>query len=84
MEEENNSLRILKNIQTTPLKLDVVLLQQEISIKQLMTLSPGSVLPFDYSVKTPAYLTVNRKKIAKGTVVQANEHYGLRVDEILA
>lgn len=81
---EDNAIKILQHLKSTFLQLDVILLQQQISLQQLMSLTPGSILTFKQSIKEPIYLSVTNKKFAKGKIVQMGEHYAFRIDEVLS
>ena len=79
----DSQVRILKSLKNTELELSVVLMEKDFPIGQLMTLSPGSVIPFECSTSEPAILAVNGEAFAKGKVVQMNEYYGLEVKDVL-
>ncbi len=82
-EQSRTQALILNSLKTTTLDLQIVLLEKEMNLGQLVSLSPGSILTFDKPVSSPAHLYVNAKKFAKGTVVQVAERYGLKLTELI-
>lgn len=72
----------LQSIQDANVELEVVLLKQKIPLKDLMALKQNSTLILDTPITTPAYLSLNGKAFARGTIVQANEFYGIEITEI--
>jgi flagellar motor switch protein FliN len=53
------------------------------SVRDLLELSPGTVLELDRAAGSPADLLVNGRIIARGEVVVVDEDFGLRVTEII-
>lgn len=80
---EEQPLKILRTLQNTEINLDIILVQEKVTIEALMSISPGSILAFEQSSDAPALLSVNKHPFAHGTVVQSGENYGLRIDTIL-
>ena len=70
-------------IMDLPLEITVELGQTEIPIKKLLKLSPGSVIELTNLEEEPLNILVNKKPIARGKVVVANEKYGVRITEII-
>ena len=56
----------------------------EVTIKDLLKLSRGSVLEVDKMSGEPVDLRVNGRMTARGEVVVVNDHYGIRVTEIVS
>jgi flagellar motor switch protein FliN/FliY len=54
-----------------------------LSVRELLALSPGTVLELDRAAGSPADLLVNGRLIARGEVVVVDEDFGLRVTEIV-
>ena len=54
------------------------------TIKNVLELSPGSVIELDKLAGEPAELLVNGKLIAKGEVIVENQKYGIRITKILS
>lgn len=55
----------------------------QMSVRDLLALTPGTVLELDRAAGSPADLLVNGRLIARGEVVVVDEDFGLRVTEIL-
>lgn len=53
------------------------------TVRDLLDLSPGTVLELDRAAGSPADLLVNGRLIARGEVVVVDEDFGLRVTEIV-
>lgn len=53
------------------------------SVRELLALSPGTVLELDRAAGSPADLLVNGRLIARGEVVVVDEDFGLRVTAIV-
>lgn len=53
------------------------------SVRDLLALTPGTVLELDRAAGSPADLLVNGRLIARGEVVVVDEDFGLRVTEIV-
>lgn len=66
-----------------PLEITVELGQTEMPIKNLLKLSPGSVIELSNLEEEPLNILVNKKLVARGKVVVVNEKYGVRVTEII-
>ena len=53
------------------------------SVRELLSLSPGAVVELDRAAGSPADLLVNGRLIARGEVVVIDENFGLRITEIV-
>jgi flagellar motor switch protein FliN/FliY len=54
------------------------------SVRELLALTPGTVVELDRAAGGPADLLVNGRLIARGEVVVIDENFGLRVTEIIS
>jgi flagellar motor switch protein FliN/FliY len=54
------------------------------SVRELLSLSPGAVVELDRAAGNPADLLVNGRLIARGEVVVIDENFGIRVTEIIS
>jgi flagellar motor switch protein FliN len=57
--------------------------RSEITIRDLLRLSEGSVLELERLAGDPLDILVNGTKIAKGEVVMVGERFGIRFGEIV-
>lgn len=73
----------LKLIMSVPLKITVELGHTKKSIKEILEFSSGSIVELNRQAGMPVDILVNGQKIAKGDVVVVEEHYGVRITEIL-
>ena len=53
------------------------------SVRELLSLSPGAIVELDRAAGSPADLLVNGRLIAKGEVVVIDENFGLRITDIV-
>jgi flagellar motor switch protein FliN/FliY len=53
------------------------------SVRDLLTLTPGAVIELDRAAGGPADLLVNGRLIARGEVVVIDENFGIRITEIV-
>lgn len=67
-----------------PIKLTVELGGCQISMRDLLQLSVGSVVQLDKSANASVDLFVNQKLVARGEVVVVEENFGIKITEILA
>jgi flagellar motor switch protein FliN/FliY len=54
------------------------------SVRELLSLSPGTVVELDRAAGSPADLLVNGRLIARGEVVVIDENFGIRITEIIS
>ncbi|MEW5981052.1 MAG: FliM/FliN family flagellar motor switch protein [Acidobacteriota bacterium] len=57
--------------------------QTEMTLAQLAKLGPGTSIDLDRSPEDPVELLVNDTVVARGDVVVASGHYGIRVTEVV-
>ena len=53
------------------------------SLEEIVQLRPGSIVPLDKRSDEAIELRVNGKLVARGEVVLVDDHYGLRITEIV-
>jgi flagellar motor switch protein FliN/FliY len=66
-----------------PLKVTVLLGRTKLPIKDILGLSPGSVIEMQSLVDEPVEILVNGTLVATGEVVVVNENYGVRISNII-
>ncbi len=52
------------------------------SVRELLSLTPGAIVELDRAAGSPADLLVNGRLIARGEVVVIDENFGIRITEI--
>ncbi len=67
-----------------PVNLSVELGSCHLSMQEVLQLGVGSVVPLEKAADAPVDLYVNRKLIARGEVVVVNEHFGIKITEIIS
>jgi len=75
--------RNLEMLFDVPLQISVELGRTSMSIKEILQLSPGSVIELDKLAGEPVDLMVNGKLVAKGEVVVTEENFAVRITEII-
>jgi flagellar motor switch protein FliN/FliY len=56
----------------------------QMSVRELLSLIPGTVIELDRAAGGPADLLVNGRLLARGEVVVIDENFGIRITEIVA
>lgn len=79
-ELEHERLQLILDI---PLKVTVVLGRTKWPIKDILELTPGSVVELQCLVNEPVEILVNGTLVAKGEVVVVNENFGVRITNII-
>ncbi|MCU9612094.1 flagellar motor switch phosphatase FliY [Caldibacillus lycopersici] len=79
--EEPRNLQMLFDI---PLQVTVELGRTKKLVKDILELSPGSIIELDKLAGEPVDILVNNRLIAKGEVVVIEENFGVRVTDIVS
>ncbi len=82
--DQNKLISELDLIYDVDLELTVRLGKTKKSIKEILEMSPGSVIELDRLAGEAVDLLVNGKLIAKGEVVVIDENFGFRVTDIVS
>ncbi len=75
--------RSLDIVMDVPLQVTVELGRTEKLVRDVLELSPGSVIELDKLAGEPVDILVNQKYIAKGEVVVIDENFGIRITDIV-
>lgn len=78
-----NGSRGIELLHGVVMDVTVELGRTRMSVRDLLELTPGTVLELDRAAGSPADLLVNGRLIARGEVVVVDEDFGLRVTEII-
>jgi flagellar motor switch protein FliN/FliY len=78
--DSGKNLDILMDIK---MPITVVIGKANVSFKRLLQLGPDSVLELDRLVGQPADLYVQDIRLATGDIVVVNDHYGIRIREVI-
>lgn len=73
----------LQHLLDIPLDVVVELGRTKKKISEVLELTSGSIVDLDKMAGEPADIYVNNKLVAKGEVVVVDEHFGVRITEIL-
>ena len=80
-EAEARNLNMLMDI---PLQVTVELGRTSRSVKEILELSPGSIIELDKLAGEPVDILVNNRPVARGEVVVIDENFGVRVTDIIS
>ncbi len=73
----------LKRILDIPVTVSAVMGRTKLMVHELMQLGQGSVIELEKQAGEPAEILVEGRLIAKGELVVVNEHFGIKLNEIL-
>ena len=73
----------LKRILDIPVTVSAVMGRTKLMVHELMQLGQGSVIELEKQAGEPAEIMVEGRLIAKGELVVVNEHFGIKLNEIL-
>jgi flagellar motor switch protein FliN len=74
--------RNLDLLMEVPLQVTLRFGERQLLLRDVLELSPGSVVELDRQVKEPAELLVTGRVVARGEVVIVDGNYGLRITEV--
>jgi flagellar motor switch protein FliN len=74
------NLEILLDVRV---KLTVELGSCQMPMREVLQLTPGSVVRLDKAAQAPVDLYVNQKHIARGEIVVVDDCYGIKITELL-
>ena len=83
-EETEKNGKNLTWLNDVPLKLTVELGQGKITIRDLLKLKDGSIIDLDKLAGEPLELFVNDKLVSRGEVVVSNDHYAIRLTDVIS
>lgn len=75
--------RSLDIVMDVPLQVTVELGRTQKLVRDVLEMSPGSVIELDKLAGEPVDILVNQKYIAKGEVVVIDENFGIRITDII-
>lgn len=79
-QEELNNLQLLLNV---PLELSIEIGSTQKKVDDILSFSNGTVVELDCPADTPVNVIVNGHLIAKGDVVVVDDHFAVRITEII-
>lgn len=84
-EEERitNRKSLIKKVNSIPMELKVVLGRSHVTLKDIMDLQPGDVIPLERLITDKATVMSNRKEWFSGTLGTLRNHVAIRIDQVL-
>lgn len=74
----------IEMLMDVPVSMTVEVGRKKMTIKELLSLTPGSVVTFDRSVTEPMDIMINGTLVARGEVVSADGQFGLRLVDVVS
>ena len=74
----------LDMLQDVEMEVSAELGRTRMSVRELLSLTPGAIVELDRAAGSPADLLVNGRLIARGEVVVVDENFGIRITEIVS
>ena len=74
----------IEMLMDVPVYMTVEVGNKKMTIKELLSLTPGSVVTFDRRVTEPMDIMVNGTLVARGEVVSADGQFGVRLVDIVS
>ncbi|WP_241646743.1 flagellar motor switch protein FliN [Rosenbergiella metrosideri] len=81
--EPLDPLQDINLIMDIPIQLTVELGRTRMTIKELLRLTQGSIVPLEGLAGEPLDILINHYLIAQGEVVVVNDKYGVRITDII-
>ncbi|MFA5527167.1 MAG: flagellar motor switch phosphatase FliY [Peptostreptococcales bacterium] len=79
-----NEMRNIDLILDVPLEISVILGKTQRSIKDVLSLEPGSIVELNKYAEEPLDIFANGKLVARGEVVVLDEKFGIRINTIIS
>jgi flagellar motor switch protein FliN/FliY len=67
-----------------PLEVTVEIGRTRMALRELLALAPGAVVELDKLAGEPLDVFVNGKPIARGEAVMVNDHFGVRLTDVIS
>ena len=83
-ETAEKSSRHLDLLLDVPLNVTVELGRSKMTIQDLLSLAPGSVIELDKIAGEPLDILVNDRLLARGEAVVVNDKFGIRITDIVS
>jgi flagellar motor switch protein FliN/FliY len=79
--DSSESLSLLFGV---PLTVMAKLGQRRMSVREILSLTPNSIIELDRPAGMPIDIFANEKLIARGEIVVVNEVFGVRISELVS
>ncbi len=73
----------LSLVMDVPVTLKVMLGEAALTIGDILKCGKGSVIPLSQKVGDPFVVTLQKKPIAEGEIVQAGDHFGIKITNVI-
>ena len=82
-EEEEIPIGEVEYIHDVPLDMQAQIGEVQKTIKEVLSLKPGSVVEFNKVVGEPMDVLIGGRLMCRGEIVVVNERYGIRISEVV-
>jgi flagellar motor switch protein FliN/FliY len=82
--DRNVHTSMIDTLMDVELPVSILLASREASLSDVLQWGPGAVVEFEAGLSDPVDVVVNKRTIARGSVVLVDGNYGVRVTEVLA
>ena len=76
--------KTLQTLLTIELPISISFGNQQIPLHEVLALQPESIVKLNCGTESPVNLIVNQCVVARGELVIIDQHYGVRITEILS
>ena len=81
--EENAQSRAMNYIDDIPMQITVEVGRSRMSVREILGINKGSIIPLDRMADDPVDVLVNGKLFAKGEIVVIDDFFGVRLVEVI-
>lgn len=74
-----DNIEVIKNVKV---RLDVRIGQADMLVKEVFSLTEGSVVKLDRDLDAPIDVVLDGRVVARGTLVVADDNFGVRITDI--
>ncbi len=84
MEQEDETVDNLSVLFGVPLTVTAKLGSRRMSVREILALTPSSIIELDRPAGMPIDVFANEKLIGRGEIVVVNDVFGVRITELLS
>ncbi len=82
-QNDNGKNDELAFVYDVPVKLQVILGETTLSIRDVLRCNKGSVIPLNQKMGDPFDIILQKRKIAEGEIVEAGDHLGIKITKVV-
>lgn len=66
-----------------PVRVQAILARRQMSVGELLALTPGTIVPLDKRVGEPVEIMINGQPVGRGELVRVDDGFGVTMTEII-